>query len=127
VSNQGKRLTQNGIAPLANSSDLTSKGGAGFVTHFGLLFGVCFVDDFGTHSEVLVAGRRTSPRPERTEQDQPGGRRATDFDRRGNSQTLRHPPDRVVALVARIVALVASYQEILLRHLGLKIPRQFKK
>jgi len=44
----------------------------------------------------------------------------TDFGRRGNPQTLPHPPDR-------IVALVASHREILLRHLGLNVPRQFKK
>ena len=52
--------------------------------------------------------------------DQPGGRCAADDIGRGNPQTLHHPPDG-------IVALVASHQEILLQHLDLNVPRQFKK
>ena len=59
------------------------------------------MDDVGTGGEVERLGRRASPRAERTEQDQPGGRRVADFGQRGNPQTLHHPTDRIVALVLK--------------------------
>jgi len=46
------------------------------------------------HGEMHRTRRRTALRAERTEQDQPGGRRVADFGQRGNPQTLHHPTDR---------------------------------
>ena len=63
------------------------------------IFGIHALDDVGSHGEVERLGRRTAPRAERTEQDQPGGHRAADLVGRGNPQTLHHPSDRTGATI----------------------------
>lgn len=64
------------------------------VIYFGVFFGVCALDDAGTHGETLRLGWRTALCVGDMEQDQPGGHRADDHIGYWNPKTLHYPTNR---------------------------------